>query len=118
MKTKLRRKVLLYTRSPDNRGLVLAEKARAECVARVHRAIETASTWAEFRHLMPARGYSEVMHMIDDNGEPRPRSTEPSTPTACLVFLMATIPLGYSRRCGTCFRRTSCGSLASCSQRC
>lgn len=76
MRTKLGSKVLLYTRSTDNGGLVLAEKARAECVARIHRALETASTWAEFRRLMPVREYSKVMQMIDDNGEPRPRSTD------------------------------------------
>lgn len=76
MKTKPTRRILFYTTSIANGGLVLAEKTRAECVARIHRAIETASTWAEFRHLMPARGYSEVMQMIADNSEPRPRSTD------------------------------------------
>jgi len=66
--------LLLYCIHP-NGGLVFAEATRARRNARIHRAIEKSSTWAEFRRAMPRDEYSRLIRkLFDDNEEPRPRS--------------------------------------------
>jgi len=71
-----RRGTLVYTVSRANGGIVLAPPARARYIARTHHAIETATTWAEFRRLAPRREYSAILRHWDDDGEPRPRGTD------------------------------------------
>jgi hypothetical protein len=64
---------LLYRIAAHNGGLVLATEDRARCVARIHEAIRTSRTWADFRHAMPRREYSTVLRILDEQCEPRPK---------------------------------------------
>lgn len=67
---------LLYRTVDHNGGLVFATEPEARRVARIHRAIEDARTWAEFRSLMSRRDYSEVLAAIDLTGERRPKGKD------------------------------------------
>jgi hypothetical protein len=67
---------LLYRTVPHNGGLVFALEHEARRVAQIHRAINTARTWAEFRSLMPRKDYSEVLASRDDADLPRPRGSD------------------------------------------
>lgn len=67
---------LLYRTAGHNGGLVFAREDRARWVARIHEAIRTSKTWADFRRAMPRQDYSEVLRAFDNAGEPRPRSTD------------------------------------------
>lgn len=71
------KKTLMYRVVPHNGGVVFAERKRALLIARIHAAINSSKTWAEFRSLMPRDAYSDVIRAsFDDNDEPRPRSTD------------------------------------------
>lgn len=68
---------LLYRVVGHNGGLVFAPAERARRVARIHEAIATAETWAQFRKLMPRRDYSYIIRAsFDDQGERRPRGED------------------------------------------
>jgi hypothetical protein len=70
-------KKLLY-RVARNGGVVFAEPDRAKLIAKIHAAIGSSTTWGEFRFAMPREEYEDLIKTaFDDNGEPRPRSTEP-----------------------------------------
>jgi hypothetical protein len=74
----MKKKVLYYRARPDSSELVFALAERAECISRVHNAITSAHTWAEFRRLMPKKEYSSVLeYQFDDNDLPRPKSSDP-----------------------------------------
>lgn len=67
---------LLYRVADHNGGLVFAPEDRARRVARIHEAIETAKTWADFRRAMPRLEYSDILRRLDDCGEPRPKGSD------------------------------------------
>jgi hypothetical protein len=67
---------LLYRTVGHNGGLVFALEHEARRVARIHKAIDNARTWAEFRSLMPRKDYSEVLASFDGTGQPRPRGAD------------------------------------------
>mgnify|MGYP000597806571 CR=1 FL=1 len=68
---------LLYRIAPHNGGVVFAEEGRALEIARLHNALRIASTWGEFKTLIPAKEYSAIVRRsFDDLGERRPRSTD------------------------------------------
>jgi hypothetical protein len=70
-------KKLLYRIVPHNDGVVFAEPARAKFVASLHRAIRKSRTWGQFRKAVPAAEYSRIVRSsFDDQGEPRPRSSD------------------------------------------
>jgi len=71
------RETLLYRIAPHNGGLVFAPKDLALHVARIYRALEKARTWGQFRKMMPRSEYSSLIREFDENGEPRPKSTDP-----------------------------------------
>jgi hypothetical protein len=72
------KKILLYTVSPANDGLVFATPERAAFVSRLYAALEGSTTWAEFRRSMPRAEYARVIRRtFDENGEPRPRGCDP-----------------------------------------
>lgn len=66
---------LLFRVVDHNGGLVFATEDRARFVARIHEAISTAKTWADFRRKVPRPAYSTVIRLLDERGEPRPRNT-------------------------------------------
>jgi len=71
-------KRLLYRVSPYNGGVVFAEPGRATLIAKIHTAIESSKTWGQFRNAMPREAYSQIVRTaFDENGEPRPKSTDP-----------------------------------------
>lgn len=71
------KKELLYRIVPHNGGAVFATPERAALIARIHEAINGSETWGDFRAAMPRKEYSWVIRAaFDDNGEPRPRSTD------------------------------------------
>jgi hypothetical protein len=75
---RVKKPVLVYTVSVANGGLAFATPERAALVARLQDAIECSRTWAEFRRRMPRSGYSLLIReMFDENGEPRPRGSDP-----------------------------------------
>lgn len=67
---------LLYRTVDHNLGLVFATEAEARRVDRIHRAIEQARTWAEFRSMMSRRDYSKVLAVLDQVGERRPKGKD------------------------------------------
>ena len=62
---------------PHNGGVVFATPERAKFIARLHDAIESSTTWGEFRKAVPRAEYSKIVHAFDDACEPRPKSAEP-----------------------------------------
>ena len=70
------KKKLLYREVDHNGGLVFATESEGRRVARIHHALKTARTWAEFRSLMPRKDYSAVVRTFDDMGESRPRGVD------------------------------------------
>lgn len=73
------RRELVYRISPINGGIVLTTPGRAFLVDRINRAISSASTWSEFRKLMPIKEYSSIVRNFDDHGQRRPKGTDPFT---------------------------------------
>lgn len=70
------KKKLLYRTVEHNSGLVFAAEDRAKLIARMHGAIESSKTWAEFRKAMPRKEYSAIVQGFDDEGEPRPKGAD------------------------------------------
>ena len=70
------RKELLYRVVPHNGGVVFAKPDRATFIARIHVAIESSTTWSQFRSAMPRKEYSAIIRSFDDEGTPRPKSTD------------------------------------------
>jgi hypothetical protein len=70
------KETLFYRTAGHNGGLVFASESRAKYVARLHQALRTSRTWAQFRAAVPPREYSDIIRSFDDFGEPRPRSTD------------------------------------------
>lgn len=70
------KKKLLYRTVGHNGGLVFATEDRARRVARIHGAIRTSRTWADFRRAMPRREYSEILRYFHEQGEPRPKGSD------------------------------------------
>lgn len=70
------KETLFYRTAGHNGGLVFAPEGEARRVAQIHRAINKARTWAEFRSLMPRADYSEIMAWFDRWGEGRPRGKD------------------------------------------
>ena len=70
-------KKLLYRIVPYNGGVVFATPDRATFVANIHSAIDSSETWGQFRSAMPRKEYSDIVRAFDDQGEPRPKSTDP-----------------------------------------
>jgi hypothetical protein len=69
---------LLYRVTEANGGLVFAPPEIAQDNARLHQAIETSTTWEQFRKAIPPREYSEVVrYAFDLNGLPRPKGSDP-----------------------------------------
>lgn len=68
--------MLLYRVVPHNGGVVVATEARAHYIARLHNALRTSRTWAEFRAAVPKQEYSEILATLDRIGEPRPKDTD------------------------------------------
>lgn len=60
----------LYRTHPVNGGLVFAEKERALRIHKIHTAIQEATTWEEFRELMPWDDYKSFQRYFDQMGEP------------------------------------------------
>jgi hypothetical protein len=62
-------KTLFYRAVPHRPDeLVFAEAAEAERISQIHHALTTAKTWGEFKALMPAKDFSEVLDSyIEDN---------------------------------------------------
>ena len=77
---RLKKRILLYTVSEANGGLVFATPERAKFVSRIHKAIENSTTWAEFRKTMPRAEYAEVFRCVEGNLERRPRGGDPFRP--------------------------------------
>ena len=77
---------LLYRIVGHNGGLVFATQKRAEYVARIHRALRMATTWAQFRSLVPRKEYSEIIASFDYNGEPRPKGADDFSPDSVPGF--------------------------------
>ena len=71
------KKRLLYRVAPHNGGVVFAKPDRANFIAKIHAAIDSAQTWGQFRFAMPRKEYSNIVRAFDDEGEPRPKSTDP-----------------------------------------
>lgn len=70
-------KRLFYRVVPHNGGVVFAEQARAALIARIHDAINGATTWSEFRAAMPRDEYSRLIRStFDADGEPRPKGAD------------------------------------------
>jgi hypothetical protein len=67
---------LLYRVVPYNGGVVVATEDRAHYIARLHNALRTSRTWAEFRAAVPKQEYSKILAILDDNGEPRPKGAD------------------------------------------
>lgn len=64
---------ILYTTSDEIEGVVFAEKAKAESVARIRQACETATTWGEFRSQLTAEDWDDVVdynELDDDEFDP------------------------------------------------
>ncbi len=70
------KETLVYRTVGHNGGLVFASESRAKYVARLHQALRTSRTWAQFRAAVPPGEYSAIIRSFDDFGEPRPRSTD------------------------------------------
>lgn len=83
---------LLYRISPANGGLTLALPERAEYVARIHKAIETARTWGRFRRLMPADALEDLMRDREEDGEPRPADADPFSAECIPAYLDGDYP--------------------------
>jgi hypothetical protein len=71
------KKKLLWCVAP-NGGVVFAPPDRAIYVARIHQALESSTTWGEFRKAMPRKAYSEIIQNVDD-GDFHPKSSDPFT---------------------------------------
>jgi hypothetical protein len=71
---------IVYRVVHHNGSLVFAYESDAERVARIHEALNTARTWGEFRAKMPSADYSEVVQRFDEDGERRPRASDPFKP--------------------------------------
>ena len=67
---------LLYRVVPHNGGLVFAEEERARLIASIHHALETATTWGEFRSMVPPEAYVDCIEDMEfddeDQTEPDP----------------------------------------------
>lgn len=67
---------LLYRVVPHNGGVVFAEEERARLIATIHHALETATTWGEFRSLVPPAVYVDCIEDMEfgdeDQTEPDP----------------------------------------------
>jgi hypothetical protein len=70
------RKLLLYRTADHNDALVFATEDRARLVARMHAAICSSKTWADFRRAMPRKEYSAIVRYFDDVGERRPKGAD------------------------------------------
>jgi hypothetical protein len=84
MPTKAKRKagardrLLLYRVAELNGGVVFARADRAMFIAKLHRGLNRARTWGEFRKAIPPAEYSQLMREnFDEQGEKRPRSSDP-----------------------------------------
>ena len=72
---------LLYRIVPHNGGVVFAEDHRAREIVRLHESLTNATTWAEFRKMIPPKEYALILQRaFDSNGEPRQRSTDAIEP--------------------------------------
>lgn len=67
---------LLYRVVPHNGGVVFAEPDRAKFIAKIHEAINSSTTWGEFRSVMPAIEYANIVRAFDDQSESRPKKTD------------------------------------------
>jgi hypothetical protein len=75
------KQLLLYRVVPHNGGVVFAAEDRAKSIARIHRAIETSTTWSQFRAAIPPGEYSAVMRSsFDAIDETRPKASDPFDP--------------------------------------
>ena len=73
-------KKLLYRVVPHNGGVVFATPDRAAYIAKLHEAINSSTTWGQFRKAIPRDEYSKIIHhSFDDMGERRPKSSDPFT---------------------------------------
>ena len=67
---------ILFTTSDEIEGVVFAEKAKAESVARIHQACDTATTWGEFRSQLTAEEWAEIV----DNNDLDDEDYDPTDP--------------------------------------
>lgn len=73
-------RVLIYAKSLEN-SLVFAVPARAREVSRLHGALRSSKTWAEFRRKIPPSEFEALMVSgFDDQGEPRPDPSDTFSP--------------------------------------
>lgn len=52
---------ILYTTSDELEGVVFAEKTKAESVARIRQACDSATTWGEFRSQLTAQEWDDIV---------------------------------------------------------
>lgn len=67
---------ILYTTSIEIDGVVFAEKAKAESVARIRQACDTATTWGEFRSQLTAEDWDDIVdynELDEDEYDPAAR---------------------------------------------
>jgi hypothetical protein len=72
-----KRHKLVYGIDPSEGGIVIARRDRAELISRIHDAIESATTWSEFRRLMPRSSYSQIIDTVADEQGARPKGNDP-----------------------------------------
>lgn len=61
---------LLYRDHP-NGGAVFAEKAVALRIDAIHRALDKAKTWGEFRRMLPKGEWAKLERQLMEDGDPR-----------------------------------------------
>ncbi|MEM9384471.1 MAG: hypothetical protein AAGA68_05375 [Pseudomonadota bacterium] len=72
--------LLLYRESPANGGIVLAPPRLARYVARIHDAINSSRTWAEFRVALPPGEYVAIMGYMVQHGASMKGLPAPNAP--------------------------------------
>lgn len=71
---------LFYRESPANSGIVLAPPRLARYVSRIHDAINTSRTWAEFRVALPPGEYVAIMEYMVEHGTSMRGLPAPNSP--------------------------------------
>lgn len=71
---------LFYRHSPTNGGLVLAPPKLAHYVSRIHHAIDEATTWDDFRALLPPGEYVALLDVMVREGRDMRRLPAPNMP--------------------------------------
>ncbi len=92
--------VLFYRESPANGGIVLAPPRLARYVSRIHDAINTSRTWAEFRVALPPGEYVALVEYMVEHGTSMkglPAPNAPFNPEVLPGYLEGEYPMWLQR---------------------